>query len=140
MAIFKAMDQFLDWPIQDKCGTGSFIGGQVGDAVTAPVVNAVFCGKGNAAYDAKWRSDWFDLLQALGAEMNISCVWNEHPAQVTKGGKKDVKEGPEKQTLEPHVLVDHQHPQVGEARLTVYYRGYPADPPGSSTVGAETGL
>lgn len=137
VAVLVAVNKHLERTVVEERATGTIEGGRSKHAAAAEVVDPPLGPVGYATDGAKGRGNGGHGPEAGIAKMEPAPLGHRFPAHMTKGGKEDVKKRPEEFHLEPHILVDHKYPQVGEAGLAVDDGGNATDPVGGVAVGAE---
>ncbi len=137
--VLEAVDQLLHRAIETERGPRRRERPAGSDAWAAGVVSALLRGERKPADRTQGGADPADLFSAPRADMDLFPARDEGPADVTEGRKERVEEGPEKHGSEPHILVHHQHAQVGILGLPLQHRDHAADPLRRVAVGAEAG-
>lgn len=130
VAVLEAVDKLLHRAGKEERPPGSVEGGRREDAGAAAMIDPPFRPVGNATDRAEGGDNGRGAPEAGRAEMQGTGLRHRRPAEMAEGREEDVEERPEQRHLEPHILVHHEHPQVGEAGLAVDDGGYPADPVG----------
>lgn len=90
--ILEAVDELLDWPLENISGTGRRVGRRAGNTPTTTVIGASFGGEGNPAYGADGGDGGFDLVATTCAKVNVASLRDEHFTQVAKGWKQNIQE------------------------------------------------